>query len=347
MILMIIITALIREVLITSVRYEYRVLIIARNEVDKPVSLPEEVYIPLPPTIEGWQYIDEIRVLVNGSNVGYKLLVDNDGNFRIYPNLPLPVKIKSVMVLEYYITIRVVRNGLLFNRRPRIVVLSQIRNPQRELLRPLGSWDWSRDDDKWCKLRYLARSLKGNNTLETVLNISRWVLSNIEYGETEVVIPPYALYDRRRGDCADQSSFIVTLLRMLGIPSLIALGFVYDPIAKCDICEYNLRLLRRGFNLHAFVLVFIEGLGWIPLDTTAYRANPIENPLVVISDRLIIGGFVIGSNPNEYETFRTYDQIDLDIRITMKRRYDVPFFILICEAIATLGIYVITRRTYV
>jgi len=345
-----ILTFLARDAVLNTVGYRYELSITIENLSSRAQIIPKEAKMILPPDIPGWQRVTAISVAVNGTPTGYAISYDCDKNILISPIALSEISPHTQISIKYEVTIHVVRNSLFAKKRPlHINAIGCVRDPKHELIRPLDGWDWSKGSDhKWERLKDLAVALKGSNDLETILNIAEWVVNNVRYAETETVLPPYTVYEKRIGDCADQSTFIVTLLRMLGIPSLIALGLVYSPLADYEINEYHLGLIRKGFNLHAFVLAYVNNMGWIPIDTTAYIGKNndafMRRALVVSTDKVIIGGFIIGSNPNEYETFKAYSSLRLDVRMSIKRELDYSLFLLVGEAL--LVVFLSLRRIF-
>jgi len=337
--IMLILTFLARDIALNTVGYRYELLVTIENLSSKTQLLPREAKMILPPDIPGWQRVATINVEVNGTPTDYVISYDYDRNVLISPITPSKILPHSQVSIKYEVVIKVARNSFFIRKKPmHIDEIDYIKDPKRELIRPLGEWDWSKNNDhKWKRLKDLAMALKGSNDLETVFNVAEWVVNNIKYVETETVLPPHTVYEKRIGDCADQSTFIVTLLRMLGIPSLIALGLVYSPLADYSVHEYHLGLIRKGFNLHAFVLAYVNNIGWIPIDTTAYIGKDnhafTKGALIVSTDRVIIGGFIIGSNPNEYETFKAYNSLKLNVKISIKRELDFSLFLVIGEAL--------------
>jgi hypothetical protein len=91
-----------------------------------------------------------------------------------------------------------------------------------------------------------------------------------DYGYTLDLLPaevadPLAnfLFDRRKGHCEYFASAMVVMLRTLGIPSRMAVGFqsgVYNPITKLQVV--------RASDAHSWVEAWITGRGWTTFDPT-------------------------------------------------------------------------------
>ncbi len=91
-----------------------------------------------------------------------------------------------------------------------------------------------------------------------------------DYGYTLELLPaevadPLAnfLFDRKKGHCEYFASAMVVMLRTLGIPSRMAVGFqsgVYNPITKLQVV--------RASDAHSWVEAWITGRGWTTFDPT-------------------------------------------------------------------------------
>lgn len=107
------------------------------------------------------------------------------------------------------------------------------------------------------------------NELKIVLD---YFNKNIIYSTSVIPRYPWEVVVEGMGDCDDQSNLLVTLLRSMNTPSLIEYGFVYVSDG------YSLKTGIRGFNVeyhfkggfsHAWVLAFIENVGWVRVDPTS------------------------------------------------------------------------------
>lgn len=110
------------------------------------------------------------------------------------------------------------------------------------------------------------------NPVEKARVLERFLRSTIAYDE-EVPAPPeeadlvdYVLFERQRGFCEYYASALAVMLRSVGVPSRVAVGFYpgqYD--------EQQRGTVYRQTNAHAWVEVFFPGYGWIPFEPTASR----------------------------------------------------------------------------
>lgn len=137
----------------------------------------------------------------------------------------------------------------------------------------------------WVMARYLAigptvtdrtldltREIVGNEVnpyLQAKL-IEQWLRTNIIYDDT-VAAPPkgqdlvdHVLFEHRYGYCEHYSAAMVVMLRSLGVPSRVAVGY-----APGEWDEASGSYIYRQNNAHAWVEVYFLGYGWIPFEPTA------------------------------------------------------------------------------
>ncbi|MDQ3541351.1 MAG: transglutaminase domain-containing protein, partial [Chloroflexota bacterium] len=143
----------------------------------------------------------------------------------------------------------------------------------------------------------LARALTASSSgsYEKARAIEAYVRDTIVYDES-VSAPPdnadivdYVLFERQRGYCEYYASAMAVMLRTLGIPSRVAVGFFPGDY---DDAQGGYVYLQR--NAHAWVEVFFPAYGWIPFEptssqplieegdvdaTTIPTPSPVEEPL--------------------------------------------------------------------
>jgi transglutaminase-like putative cysteine protease len=111
-----------------------------------------------------------------------------------------------------------------------------------------------------------------DNAYDMAKAIETWLRDTVVYDET-VTEPPegvdivdYLLFERSRGYCEYSASAMAVMLRTLGIPARVSVGFYpgsYDESAGGFLYEQQ--------NAHAWTEVFIPGYGWIPFEPTSSR----------------------------------------------------------------------------
>ncbi len=102
--------------------------------------------------------------------------------------------------------------------------------------------------------------------VENLQAIYRYITANypwasaLEYS-TIPDIPAYVL-ENGRGDCGQVTLLLITMLRYKGIPARWQSGWMMHP---------------GEVNLHDWAEVYFEGAGWIPVDVSFGRGEPLDN----------------------------------------------------------------------
>ncbi|RYE19804.1 MAG: transglutaminase domain-containing protein, partial [Sphingobacteriales bacterium] len=145
-------------------------------------------------------------------------------------------------------------------------------------------------DVKFSKISELAHKVAANKTtaVDKVISIRDYFLSKDENGDPlfkytdNPGIPDipsasklmYFLFENRKGYCAYYAGATLFMLRSLGIPSRIAVGFL-----TVDRSDKN-----KGWywyyadQAHAWVQVYFPGFGWLDFDTTVGNSDAQESP---------------------------------------------------------------------
>lgn len=122
------------------------------------------------------------------------------------------------------------------------------------------------------RVRDLAASITRDTfgTYDTVLALERWMGANTRYSLDIPPLPPGAdavdrfLFEDRIGFCEQIGSSLVVMLRSLGIPARLAVG--YTPGERNPFTGlYEV----RARDAHAWAEVYFPGLGWQGFDPTA------------------------------------------------------------------------------
>lgn len=146
------------------------------------------------------------------------------------------------------------------------------------------------NDAKFGKISELAHKVtqNANTPVDKVLAIRDWFLSKDENGDPlfkytdNPGIPDipsasklmYFLFENHKGYCAYYAGATLFMLRSLGIPSRIAVGFM-----TVDRSDKN-----KGWywyyadQAHAWVQVYFPGYGWLDFDTTVGNTDAEESP---------------------------------------------------------------------
>ena len=76
------------------------------------------------------------------------------------------------------------------------------------------------------------------------------------------------IFGNREGYCVHFASTFATMARMAGIPSRIVTGFKANPLNS-----YENYLIVKEEDAHAWVEVYLEGIGWQRIETTQYAVG--------------------------------------------------------------------------
>ncbi len=131
------------------------------------------------------------------------------------------------------------------------------------------------------RTRQLAEAIaEGKETpYDKVLAITNYLRDNIEYSETVPPLPSdqdlvdWFLFDLKSGFCNYYATAEVVLLRSLGIPARLAVGYAQgEPVEGSN--AYT--VLQR--DSHAWPEVYFPSIGWVEFEPT-FSQPPINRPL--------------------------------------------------------------------
>jgi hypothetical protein len=150
----------------------------------------------------------------------------------------------------------------------------------------LGEGSWQTNNQQ---LVSLALSLRGSetNVLTIVKNFIEWMKDpqNMKYPEDRHENPyyPNQTYALKEGDCDDQTILLVTLCRIVGIPSYLQIGCIYMPRHFDDATIWNgcVSFVERRVGWHGWAFVYIPPWSWLPVDLT-YVQERFGDPLNAI-----------------------------------------------------------------
>ena len=183
-------------------------------------------------------------------------------------------------------------------------VTAALKNPNIHELRTAGS-----DYPEWVKDKYLqipedlsprigSLALEITKDAETPYDkasaITSYLRQNIEYSPT-VPEPPFnaeplewVLFRYKKAFCVYYASIEVMMLRSIGIPARMAVGFaqgdasaneVASGEADREITTYTVRKL----NAHAWPEVYFPGIGWVEFEPTGNQ-DPLTRPVAPRDD---------------------------------------------------------------
>ncbi len=179
----------------------------------------------------------------------------------------------------------------------RIVPPAGVRRPvavtdaNREFLVPNA---YIQSDDP--ELRKTALAIIGNETdvWQAALKLRRWVSENMHFDLGIAFAPSTELFKNRRGTCVGYATLLATLARAAGIPTRVAIGYVYA---------------LGMFGGHAWAEV-LAGDAWIPLDAAIVGAEAADPARFYLGRSSLYGG---GGSLTGGATQRLLGQIDVRI----------------------------------
>lgn len=154
---------------------------------------------------------------------------------------------------------------------------------------------------------------------DKIMYIKDYLNQNTQYSLSPGKLPKdkdfveYFLYDNQVGYCAHYASSATLMLRVMGVPARYVEGYAVGKkeIDQSDYLEdqmitgyssmtnfsYGVRQLElsvRDYNAHAWVEIYMDGCGWMPVEFTPGSATEY-------ADAMIVGMAQIGEEINQYE----------------------------------------------
>jgi len=130
------------------------------------------------------------------------------------------------------------------------------------------------------RIRQLATDITAQSLTpyDKAVTITRYLRDNIEYRPTIEKTPrnkdtlEWILFEYKQGYCVYYASSEVLMLRSLGIPARMAVGF-----AQGERSAEN-TFTVRSFHAHAWPEVYFPGIGWVEFEPTANQ-TPLNRPV--------------------------------------------------------------------
>jgi len=163
---------------------------------------------------------------------------------------------------------------------------------------------WMVNDPKLVKLAYEV-GRDETNVLKLVKVLVAWIKDNIQYITHEFPRYPNETLDELKGDCDDQAILLVTLCRIMGIPSHVQIGAIYLPdiMVEESLWENHVRIVEKNIGWHGWAMLYIPPWGWLPVDLT-YVTSIFEEPLDAIRY-----GAVVKQNTVQYMNYSKVDYV--------------------------------------
>jgi len=154
----------------------------------------------------------------------------------------------------------------------------------------------------------LAHEIAGNET--KVLNIVKgfvgWIKKNVNYTTHEFPLYPNETMRAGEGDCDDQAILLITMTRIMGIPSYLQIGSIYMPgngLVNETYWDNHVRVIQRKIGWHGWAMEYVPPWGWLPVDLTYVTAG-FADPLNAIRY-----GAVTEQNTIQYMNFSRADYV--------------------------------------
>lgn len=203
-------------------------------------------------------------------NWPFERSVDTDGNpIIIFDTPPIPPGGNITVVIEIKVVerereapdINFTMSGKLDDIPPEL---------KQEFCEPCGTWQV--DNDTLRNLSYqIWQSIENTtNVLKVVCALADWIGNNITYMSHDIAFYPTETFDSREGDCDDQANLLITMCRILGIPSFLQVGCLQYLTFPENETHWNGHLITylRLIGFHAWAMAYIPPWGWLPFDMT-------------------------------------------------------------------------------
>jgi hypothetical protein len=144
-------------------------------------------------------------------------------------------------------------------------------------------------------IKSLAESVsKGSNcaqgeVLTMVEGMTDWIDQNVR---NETHVPP--LYPNqtllaKSGDSEEKAGLLIAMCRAIGIPAYLQTGFLIGSNETATYLDGHFR--SEGLAVHAWAVVYIPTLGWMPVDMTYYDSS--QDPISHITTSAWASGLAI------------------------------------------------------
>lgn len=248
------------------------------------ISGLREVYqmMIFPNTTKQYVFIEEAKGVIDNVEYRGSLVSDEQGNAILVFDFPNIVKGQSVVTIYVRATIiQRADKGSVPIDELRKMLLSDV--PLSLAERYAGnSTSWPISSTIHDLALNLTRGCKAYYDLLDTL--SKWIEENVAYpleqSEKRPIGPQYPdeTYKSGIGDCDDRSVLFTTMCRAVGIPSFLQVGGIPKPASQFYDVKYGGNYIYRskGIAWHAWSVVYVPKIGWIPVDTTYFSGAVIE-----------------------------------------------------------------------
>ncbi len=269
--------------------YAYLEIVIGGNITNagsKPVPINEtDLLVYDYPFNTSSQKVLSTTLYLEGRVIGYRIEADEEGNNLLIGNaseagleyIGVNQTVSSRVVYKVYVDMgrrmEEIKGISLENAGgwSDIVVEDDI------LIEETGLWNYSNPLVKLL-IKYIM-SKHNQSPLDYLLGVLDWVDNNVAYAVRVPARHPWEVIAYRQGDCDDQSNLVITLLRGVGIPAYLEIGFVYldRSLEHMGRPGYNETIEAAngmvkyhfiGGGAHGWMVAYIPPWGYVRIDLT-------------------------------------------------------------------------------
>lgn len=143
------------------------------------------------------------------------------------------------------------------------------------------------DYDEWATSTYLVvgtdalprlAQLVADNPQTSLAEITAFIMRTLAEGATytttpgafptDVDIAEYLLFDGHRGYCQHFATAATLMYRLYGVPARYVTGYAIPASAFSETAGGTWHAVASDVRAHAWVEVYVEGLGWVPVEVT-------------------------------------------------------------------------------
>jgi len=130
-----------------------------------------------------------------------------------------------------------------------------------------GHGFWMTNDPQ---IREKALEIAGNEThvLRVVAKLVSWIWTNIRYESHDPTLYPNETLSSLEGDCDEQAILFGTFCRILGIPSQLQVGCIFQPEWNSSSDDGQVHYIQKQIAWHAWSITYVPPWGWLPVDLT-------------------------------------------------------------------------------
>jgi transglutaminase-like putative cysteine protease/predicted glutamine amidotransferase len=145
--------------------------------------------------------------------------------------------------------------------------------------------------------------------VDTLLDLNMTIFMEYEYkqGATTIFTTPFEVYEGRQGVCQDFANLFICLSRLLGVPARYVCGYLFTGPSSPN--------QTMADASHAWVQVYLPGIGWKGLDPTNGVITQTDHIKVAVGRNYLdatptAGTIFVGGGPEQLEVEVRVDFID-------------------------------------